>query len=263
VRPQPRYWLPVLPLGCRLRARVEPFGLRSTGRSRSGAQRPPRPSGDHRQTDGRSGHAARSSPPRILSYITMHVGDVYVEAAVDRALKSLFATRTILDVRSTGTAPRWTVNVRRESDHHTRSRSRATARSRRRPREEVQLKSAYGSSRAPKVDPIFSALSNCIAATASSPPASTRRSSRSQNRVDLIYSINEGPTTASARIQFRRQQGFDDDTLREQIATESIDLVAHFVDQRQFDPDRLLFDRKQLRRFYVSHGYDVRRRRVA
>ena len=44
---------------------------------------------------------------------------------------------------------------------------------------------------------------------------------RPQNRVDLIFSINEGPTTGVAGINVHRQQAvFDDDTLRDEIATE-------------------------------------------
>ncbi len=43
---------------------------------------------------------------------------------------------------------------------------------------------------------------------------------RPQNRVDLIFSIHEGPTTGVSRISFIGNKVYDDDTLREQIATE-------------------------------------------
>ena len=38
---------------------------------------------------------------------------------------------------------------------------------------------------------------------------------RPQNRVDLIFAINEGPTTGVARISFIGNKVFDDDTLRD------------------------------------------------
>src|SRR6185312_11294446 len=78
---------------------------------------------------------------------------------------------------------------------------------------------------------------------------------RPQNRVDLIFSIHEGPTTGVARINFIGNKVFDDDTLREQIATEESTWWRILASNDNDDPDRLTFDREQLRRFYVSHGY--------
>ncbi|MEI9929403.1 MAG: outer membrane protein assembly factor BamA [Rhizomicrobium sp.] len=79
--------------------------------------------------------------------------------------------------------------------------------------------------------------------------------SRPQNRVDLIFSIHEGPTTGVARINFIGNKTYDDDTLREQIATEESSWWRILASNDNYDPDRLTFDREQLRRFYVSHGY--------
>jgi outer membrane protein insertion porin family len=78
---------------------------------------------------------------------------------------------------------------------------------------------------------------------------------RPQNRVDLIFSIHEGATTGVARINFIGNKQYDDDTLREQIATEESSWWRILSTNDNYDPDRLTFDREQLRRFYVSHGY--------
>src|SRR5664279_4653685 len=43
---------------------------------------------------------------------------------------------------------------------------------------------------------------------------------RPQNRVDLIFSITDGPTTGVARINFIGNKVYDDNTLKGQIATE-------------------------------------------
>ena len=56
---------------------------------------------------------------------------------------------------------------------------------------------------------------------------------RPQNRVDLIFSITEGPTTGVARISFIGNKVFDDDTLKGQIATEELRLVEIPLHQRQ------------------------------
>src|SRR6185312_2527038 len=78
---------------------------------------------------------------------------------------------------------------------------------------------------------------------------------RPQNRVDLIFSISEGPTTGVARINFIGNNVFDDGTLKAQVATEESDWYKFLSSNDNYDPDRLTFDKEQLRRFYISHGY--------
>ncbi|MGN6515474.1 MAG: outer membrane protein assembly factor BamA, partial [Rhizomicrobium sp.] len=78
---------------------------------------------------------------------------------------------------------------------------------------------------------------------------------RPQNRVDLIFSINEGPTTGVARISFIGNKVFDDDTLKAQIATEETEWWKFLSSNDNYDPDRLTFDKEQLRRFYIKRGY--------
>ncbi|HEX3993980.1 MAG TPA: outer membrane protein assembly factor BamA, partial [Acetobacteraceae bacterium] len=78
---------------------------------------------------------------------------------------------------------------------------------------------------------------------------------RPQNRIDLIFSINEGPTTGVARISFIGNKIFDDDTLKAQIATEESEWWKFLSSNDNYDPDRLTFDREQLRRFYIKRGY--------
>ena len=78
---------------------------------------------------------------------------------------------------------------------------------------------------------------------------------RPQNRVDLIFSIHEGATTGIARINFVGNKVFNSDTLKGQIATEESAWWKFLASNDNYDPDRLAFDREQLRRFYTNHGY--------
>ena len=78
---------------------------------------------------------------------------------------------------------------------------------------------------------------------------------RPQNRVDLIFSITEGPSTGVARINFIGNKIYDDATLKAQIATEESDWYKFLSSNDNYDPDRLTFDREMLRRWYVGHGY--------
>jgi outer membrane protein insertion porin family len=76
-----------------------------------------------------------------------------------------------------------------------------------------------------------------------------------QNRVDLVYEINEGPVARVEKITFIGNQNFDNDTLRKAIRTEETGWYKFLSDNDKYDPDRLQFDQELLRRFYLSEGF--------
>ncbi|MBK1697815.1 outer membrane protein assembly factor BamA [Rhodovibrio salinarum] len=76
-----------------------------------------------------------------------------------------------------------------------------------------------------------------------------------QNRVDLVFEVDEGPETEVRAINFVGNEAFSDSELRDQIATEESAWWKLLGANDTYDPDRLSFDREQLRRFYLSEGY--------
>ncbi len=76
-----------------------------------------------------------------------------------------------------------------------------------------------------------------------------------QNRVDVVFEINEGPTTQIESIRFVGNQAFGDGRLREVIRTRESRWWAFLATDDTYDPDRLALDRELLRRFYLSEGY--------
>ena len=76
-----------------------------------------------------------------------------------------------------------------------------------------------------------------------------------QNRVDLVFEINEGPLTEIERIVFIGNQAFDDGDLRGVIQTKESAWYRILSSDDTYDPDRLAFDQELLRRFYLSRGY--------
>jgi outer membrane protein insertion porin family len=76
-----------------------------------------------------------------------------------------------------------------------------------------------------------------------------------QNRVDLVFEINEGPLTEIERIVFIGNQAFDDGDLRGVIQTKESAWYRILSSDDTYDPDRLAFDQEVLRRFYLSRGY--------
>jgi outer membrane protein insertion porin family len=76
-----------------------------------------------------------------------------------------------------------------------------------------------------------------------------------QNRVDLVFEIDEGPRTPVSRINFVGNHAFDGDDLRDAILTKEAIWWRFLTSNDSYDPDRLQYDKELLRRFYLSNGY--------
>jgi outer membrane protein insertion porin family len=76
-----------------------------------------------------------------------------------------------------------------------------------------------------------------------------------QNRVNLVFEINEGTATRIARINFLGNSAFSDRQLRSVISTAESAWWRFFSTTDSYDPDRIAFDRELLRRHYLKHGY--------
>jgi len=76
-----------------------------------------------------------------------------------------------------------------------------------------------------------------------------------QNRVDLIFEIEEGPLTGIRRISFIGNKRFGDGELRDEIRTRETAWWRFLTSDDTYDPDRLTFDRELLRKFYLAKGY--------
>jgi outer membrane protein insertion porin family len=77
----------------------------------------------------------------------------------------------------------------------------------------------------------------------------------SQNRVDLVYEINDGPVTKIERINFIGNRAYSDSQLRGVIATSETRWWKFLTSSDSYDPDRLNYDRELLRRHYLKNGY--------
>jgi outer membrane protein insertion porin family len=193
----------------------------------------------------------------VLSYISLREGDPYTPASADRALKALFATGLFSDVRLNWDAATSTFTVYvvespiiNQIDYEGNSKV-----STKDLEKEVQLKPRMVFTRTKVQSDVARIIEVYRRNGKFGATVDPQIIQRPQNRVDLIFSIHEGPTTGVARINFIGNNVFDDDTLREQIATEESSWWRLLATNDNYDPDRLTFDREQLRRFYISHGY--------
>ncbi len=76
-----------------------------------------------------------------------------------------------------------------------------------------------------------------------------------QNRVDLVFEIDEGDKTKVSRINFVGNRAFSDSDLQEEITTSESGLLSFLKSDDIYDPDRLAADQELLRRFYLNQGY--------
>ncbi len=80
-----------------------------------------------------------------------------------------------------------------------------------------------------------------------------------QRRVDLIFKIDEGPKSGVLRVNFLGNREFSDNDLRDVVVTEQSRWYRFFSNNANYDPDRLEYDKEQLRKHYRNRGfYDFR-----
>ena len=80
-----------------------------------------------------------------------------------------------------------------------------------------------------------------------------------QKRVDLVFEINEGPKSGIMRINFLGNKEFSDNDLKDVVVTKESEWYKFLTSNDNFDPDRLEYDREQLRKHYRNRGfYDFR-----
>ena len=197
----------------------------------------------------------RVEPETVRTYLTFNVGDPYDLARVDESLKALFATGLFQDVRirrEGGTVVIVVVenpivsrvafegNKEVEDDAltaevqlkprtvYTRARVQADVR---RILDVYRRQGLY----AAQVDPKIIKLEN--------------------NRIDVVFEINEGPTTKVRAINFIGNTAFSDSQLRYVISTTRTTLLSFLKNTNIYDPDRLNLDRELLRQFYMKNGY--------
>ncbi len=193
----------------------------------------------------------------VLAYITVREGDGYDPAISDQALKTLYATGLFSDVRINFDPASATLNIRVVEnpilnqvvfEGNSKISDKDLTK-------EVQIKPRAVFTRAKIQADVQRIIELYRRAGKFSASVNPQIIQRPQNRVDLIFSIREGATTGISRINFIGNKVFDSNTLKGQIATGESAWWKFLASNDNYDPDRLAFDREQLRRYYTNHGY--------
>ncbi|WP_244425134.1 outer membrane protein assembly factor BamA [Bradyrhizobium sp. STM 3843] len=75
------------------------------------------------------------------------------------------------------------------------------------------------------------------------------------NRVDLVFTIEEGGKTAVKSVNFVGNNAFSAARLRDVIKTHETNWLSFLGGNDIYDPDRVEADRDLIRRFYLKNGY--------
>ena len=195
----------------------------------------------------------------ILSYLPIQVGDAVDSAKIDLAVKTLFRTGLFADdsmeMQGSDLVVRVSENpiinqVVFEGNH-------ALKEDKLRDEVQVRPRGIFTRSKveqdAQKIIELYR-RSGRISAT-----VTPKIVQLPQKRVDLIFEINEGPKSGIVHINFVGNKSFGDNALRDVIVTRESHWYKFFSSSDNYDPDRLEYDREQLRKFYRNHGfYDFR-----
>jgi outer membrane protein insertion porin family len=76
-----------------------------------------------------------------------------------------------------------------------------------------------------------------------------------QNRVDVVFEINDGDSTLISRIAFVGNHAFSEGRLKEIINSRQEAFWRFLSTSDSYDPDRVNFDKELLRRFYLKNGF--------
>jgi outer membrane protein insertion porin family len=74
-------------------------------------------------------------------------------------------------------------------------------------------------------------------------------------RVDLVFTIDEGDKTGVREINFVGNNAFSAYRLRRLLTTTEMNLLSWLKTSDVYDPDRIAADEELLRRFYLKNGY--------
>jgi outer membrane protein insertion porin family len=191
----------------------------------------------------------------VQSYMQIGVGEPFDAERINQSLKSLFATGLFADVtiRRDGTALVVAVvenpivnQVAFEGNRRIEDKALQA---------EVQLRPRVVYTRARVQSDVQRLLQVYRRVGRFSATIEPKIIQLPQNRVDVVFEINEGPITKVERISIVGNKRFTDARLREVLATKEDRWYRFLSSSDTYDPDRLSLDRELLRKFYLSKGF--------
>ena len=197
----------------------------------------------------------RVEPETVRSYLQFGAGDPYNASKVDASIKALFATGLFADVSIDYKGATVIVTVKENpvinqvafegnSEVDT-----ATLTG------EVQLKPRSVFTRAKAQSDVQRILDVYRRQGLFAASVEPKIIQLEQDRVNLVFEINEGVATKVKGINFVGNHAFTDSQLRDVISTTQVGWFDFLKGTSIYDPDRMNLDRELVRQFYLKNGY--------
>ena len=191
----------------------------------------------------------------ILAYVAISPGDPFDPERIDLSLKSLFATGFFSDVQFEQRGAALVVKVVENPTINQVIFEGQKSLTTEKLEKEVQIKPrawfSVGRVQADKkrLVEVYRRAGNFAAVI------SPKIKEQPQNRVDLIFEIEEGPKTGIRNIDFIGNKAYSERQLKGVIVTEESKWWRFFSSKDNYDPDKMEYDREQLSKFYLNSGY--------
>lgn len=202
----------------------------------------------------------RIEPSTITSYLGINIGEAYSQYDVDSALKTLYATGFFADVkilpRPVDSGKVQLVVAVTENPIINRlafEGNRSIDDDALEPELELRPRAIYTRTKIQKdVKRVLDLYRRKGYFSASVEPKVIQLD---QNRIDLVFEIQEGTVAKIQKIMFIGNKSYSSRTLTKAIKSEESMWYKFLSDDDKYDPDRVLYDQELLRRFYTSNGY--------
>lgn len=197
----------------------------------------------------------RIEPETVRSYLVVQAGDPWDPDRIDQSLKALYATGLFADVKLVREGNALVVRV---VENPIINRIAFEGNSKLADKDlngEIQLRPRVVYTRTRVQDDVRRILDLYRRRGHFAATVEPKIIQLSENRVDLVFEINEGPATGVRSINFVGNRVFSDNALRGTIDTKESRWYRFLSTSDTYDPDRLTYDRELLRKFYLSEGY--------
>ena len=197
----------------------------------------------------------RIEPDTVRSYLLLNTGAPFDASKIDGSLKSLFSTGLFADVSLRRQGDTLVVNVVEnpvinriafEGNDEVESSDLES---------EISLRPRVIYTRTKVQNDVKRILSIYRSSGRFATAVEPKVIQLPQNRIDLVFEINEGDLTEIRSIRFVGNREFSDGRLRGVIRTRETRWWRLLSSDDKYDPDRMTFDRELLRRFYLTDGF--------
>ncbi len=198
----------------------------------------------------------RIEPDTALSYTKLRIGQPYTNESLDQAIKDLYASDLFADVTVAGAETGDIVLRVRENPIINRVILEGNKRLKDdKITKEIKLKPRQVFTRSAVRQDVARIVELYRRQGRFGASVEPKMVSLDQNRVDVVFEISEGPKSKVRQINIIGNEVFDDDKLREQMATKQARFFRLLSSNTTYDQDRLAYDQQKLRQFYLTEGY--------